>query len=299
MIDISDKTRTLRMAKAQAIVKVSPETMERIRRKEVPKGDVVEISRSVALLSAKKMPEMLPFCHNIPIEWIGVEIFMGDDEIKIEVTVKSIYKTGCEMEALFSAACAALNIYDMLKPIDKQIEIQHIRLLEKWGGKSDYVDKVPVEFKAGVLVISNSIFQGKKEDKAGKMIVEKLSSFQIKNIEYKVIPDDVDMIRDEILRWCDDGFNLIVTAGGTGLAPSDRTPEAVRPLIEREIPGIMEAARGYGQERTPYAMFSRGLAGLRGETLIICLPGSSRGVEESISALFPYVFRIFKMLKIK
>lgn len=202
------------------------------------------------------------------------------------------------MEALFSVTMCALNIYDMLKPIDKSIEITDIRVVEKKGGKSDFVEEIPEDFKVGVLVISDSIFAGKKSDKSGRIIVDKLKGLGIQNIEYKIVPDEKGMIEKEVLSWCEGGFDLILTTGGTGLSPRDTTPEAIKPLIEREIPAIMEVARTYGQERTPYAMLSRGISGIRGKTLIITLPGSSRGVEESMNALFPYVLHVFKVMKI-
>ena len=299
MIDITDKIKTLRVAKAQAVVKMSPETVSLIKNKEVPKGDVFEVSRAVAILSAKRVSEFLPFCHNIPVEWVGVEFDLKDEGIlKIEVTVKSIARTGCEMEALFSVMLCALNIYDMLKPVDKNIEITDIKVVEKKGGKSDFVEEIPEGFKVGVLVVSDSVFAGKKSDKSGKIIVDKLKGLGIQNIEYNIVPDEKTMIEKEVLSWCEGGFDLILTTGGTGLSPRDTTPEAVKPLIEREIPAIMEVSRVYGQERTPYAMLSRGIAGIRGKTLIITLPGSSRGVEESMNALFPYVLHLFKVMKI-
>ncbi len=297
MIDISSKIKTERIAKAQASVEISPETLKIIKEGRVPKGDVFEVSRATSILSAKKTSEILPFCHNIPIEWVDVKFEIKNNSILIETTVKSVSKTGCEMEALFAASVCALNIYDMLKPIDKQIRITDIKIVEKKGGKSDFVEEIPENFKSAVLVISDSVYSGKKQDKSGKIIVEKLKEIGIKSVEYKIVPDEADQISKEILNWCDRGFDLILTTGGTGLSPRDTTPEAVKPLIEKEIPAIMEASRAYGQERTPYSMLSRGIAGVRGKTLIITLPGSSRGAEESMNSLFPYVLHIFRMMK--
>lgn len=138
MVDITHKTATLRTAIAQAIVQVSSQkTIDAIKNKTVPKGDVFSMSKAAGLLGVKKTPELLPDCHPLPIEFTDITYEINDLQIKVLITVKTIYKTGVEVEAMHGASVVALNMYDMLKPIDKGIEIQNIRLLKKTGGKSD------------------------------------------------------------------------------------------------------------------------------------------------------------------
>ena len=200
------------------------------------------------------------------------------------------------MEALHGASIAALTIYDMLKPVDKSIEISAVKLDKKTGGKSDYADKYPAGLKASVIVISDSISAGKKHDKAGKAIIEKLEGINVSIDDYIIVPDEPDEIRGKVEEYCEKGVGLVITTGGTGLSDRDSTPEALKPVIEREVQGIMEAARSYGQERTPYSMLSRSIAGVKGKTLILALPGSTKGASESMDALFPHVLHIFKVL---
>ncbi|MDO6852185.1 cyclic pyranopterin monophosphate synthase MoaC [Cellulophaga lytica] len=138
MVDITHKAITLRTAVAQAVVKVSSQaTIDAINTKTVPKGDVFAMSKAAGLLGVKKTPDLLPDCHPLPIEYTDISYQINDLEITVLITVKTNYKTGVEVEAMHGASVVALNMYDMLKPIDKGIEIHHIRLLKKTGGKSD------------------------------------------------------------------------------------------------------------------------------------------------------------------
>lgn len=138
MVDITHKENTLRTAIAEALVVVgSPETIRAIEEGRVPKGDVFEMSKAAGLLGVKKTPDLLPDCHPIPIEATAIAYQIEGLQIRIRVTVKTVYKTGVEVEAMHGASVVALNLYDMLKPLDKEIEIRSIRLIEKRGGKSD------------------------------------------------------------------------------------------------------------------------------------------------------------------
>lgn len=140
MVDITAKQPTLRYARATAVVEVSrQETLDAIREKQVPKGDIFEMAKAAALFGIKKTPELIPDCHPLPIEYAAISYGQHEMAIHIFVEVKTFYKTGVEVEAMHGASIAALTMYDMLKPLDKGIVIRDIRLLEKRGGKSDHI----------------------------------------------------------------------------------------------------------------------------------------------------------------
>ena len=296
MIDITHKPTTLREATAEATVSVSlPETITAVKEKRVPKGDVLEAARVAGLFGIKRTSDMIPDCHPLPVESAALTFDVRDLSIVVTVKVRTIYRTGVEVEAMHGASIAALTIYDMLKPIDKGISIERIRLVEKKGGKSDWKDSFDKTPRAAVLIISDSVAAGRKEDKAGAAIIERLKKLGVEVAAQMVVADEPDVIAMQVKTWAMEKFDLILTTGGTGLSPRDRTPEAIAPILERDVPGIMEAARAYGQERMPLAMMSRGVAGMIDRTLVITLPGSTRGAQETMDALFPFVLHVIKV----
>ncbi|GAL65909.1 bifunctional molybdenum cofactor biosynthesis protein MoaC/MoaB [Jejuia pallidilutea] len=298
MVDITNKNTTLRTAVAQAVVKVSkPETIAAIKNDTVPKGNVFAMSKAAGLLGVKRTPDILPDCHPLPIEFTGVEYKINGLEITVLFTVKTIYKTGVEVEAMHGASVVALNMYDMLKPIDKGIEIHNIKLLHKKGGKSDFKDTFRKDITAAVVVCSDTISAGHKEEKAGKAIIKKLEECDVKVLEYVIIPDEKDTIQEKAKSYQKQGLDLVIYTGGTGLSGRDVTPEALLPILDRRIPGIEEAIRNYGQQRMPFSMLSRSVAGTLGDTLVLALPGSTNGAKESMDAIFPAVLHSFRILK--
>jgi cyclic pyranopterin monophosphate synthase len=296
MNNITHKATSLRKAIATAIVKTSQQTtIDAVLSKQVPKGDIFEFSRAAGLLAIKKTSDVIPDCHPLPIEFASISHRVEGLQIIIEVEVHTIYRTGVEVEAMHGASITALTIYDMLKPIDKQVEISTIKLIQKKGGKSDFKDKPPFELRCAVVVCSDSVSAGTKQDFAGKAIVQKLQQHGLSAASYVIIPDEFETIRSKAKQLSEEKYNLVIFTGGTGLYKRDVTPEAIEPLFTRPIPGIMEAARNYGQERMPYAMLSRGVSGFINNTLVLALPGSTRGAEETMDALFPYIIHIFRV----
>lgn len=296
MIDVSEKPDSYRTATAQALVYVSPKTMERVKDGNSPKGNLFEAAKISATIAVKKTFELIPYCHSIPIDAISVEFAVEKDFIKIAVGVKTVWKTGVEMEALTGASIGALTMYDMLKPIDENLKIESIKVLEKKGGiKNLYLKKDGKKLFAVVIVISDT--RNTETDQSGKIIINTLKEKGFEIVDYKVIPDNQKTIEEELKSYCNrSNIDIILTSGGTGIGPHDVTPEATKNIIEREIDGIEETLRNYGQQRTPTSMLSRQVAGIIGNTIIINLPGSTDAVTQSLCVLFPGILHAFKMI---
>jgi molybdenum cofactor synthesis domain-containing protein len=150
--------------------------------------------------------------------------------------------------------------------------------------------------KVTVLTLSDKGSQGKRKDKSGPLIAKIIKKIGGKIVSYEILPDEKNLIKKKLLSLCNK-VDLILTTGGTGLSPRDVTPEATLEVIKREIPGIPEAMRYKGLKKTPRAMISRAVAGIRGKTLIINLPGSPHAVEENLKVILPVLPHAIEKIK--
>jgi len=298
MVDVTHKPKTLRKASAEGLIKIQKETIDRVKNDSLPKGNLFDIARAAGLLGAKQTPMLIPHCHPVVIDYLEVNFKIDEaaGAINVSASGSSISRTGIEMEVLTAVSTALLTIYDLLKPIDKQMEITGIRLLDKKGGRKIKDTEKYSKFKAAVLVVSDSTAAGERKDNSGKIIKEMVESYNLPIGDYQIVPDEIDQIQEKVLGWINQDIPFIFTTGGTGLGPRDVTVEAIEEIAERKVEGIGEAMRSYGQERTLKAMLSRSFACTIQKSVVLCLPGSSAGARESLEAILPELFHARKMI---
>lgn len=298
MRDISNKPNTRREARAEAWVRMPDDCRDRIEHGTIDKGDVREAARVAGLMGIKRCADLLPHCHPIPLQKSSVEFELTDAGLRIEATVSTIGPTGVEMEALTGVNIAALTVYDMLKPhAGMNLSIEGVRLLEKTGGKSDFARRLKQPLAASIITISSAVASGGKPDRAADSLAEALTDAGFEPIQRVQLGPEPEAIKQAVAAAVVQDCALIATVGSSGLAFDDCGVETVAPLLDREIPGIMEAARAFGQQRTPLALISRGVAGQIGKSLVMTLPGSQAGVIESWQAVAVGVLHAIKVIR--
>ncbi len=294
MVDVTDKIATVRMAKAEGKISMLPETIIAIQEEALPKGNVLTTAKIAGIQSAKKTAEMIPMCHQLNLSFVDIEFEILEDAILIKSTVKTKEATGVEMEALSAVSGAALTIYDMCKAMDKTMTIGEIKLVKKVGGKSDHA--TGYRPKVGVVTLSDSISSGKGVDKSGPILLNGFKNAGCLVDHSIVLPDGSEELIPTIKNWIQNGVELIITTGGTGLGPRDLTIEMLEKAFDSKLPGVEQALHAYGRGKVKTAMLSRLTAGVVNGAIVICLPGSTGAVKDALKVLVPTIFHSFHMM---
>lgn len=310
MVDVGDKAVTTRTATAEGIFRTRPDVVTMVAGDDLGKADVLATARLAGIGAAKKTSELIPLCHQIPLNSVKVHFDLDADAgaIHVSATAKTTGKTGVEMEALTAVSVAGLTLHDMVKAVDPLATMDGVRLAAKTGGKrgnwSREVENprgndddntaassghpagpaVLDEGRTGVVVVSSTAAsRGDRTDTTGPIIESWLVERGFSPVEVHVVADaEIDVALTEQIRRSP---AVLLTTGGTGVAPDDRTPEATAPHLTLPLPGVVEAMRARGLAATPTAAMSRALAGFAGRTLVANLPGSTGGVRDGLAVL--------------
>jgi len=280
MVDVGGKAVTARSATASGRFVTTAEVIALVRADGMPKADVLATARIAGIQGAKKTSELIPLCHPLPLSSINVDFTFDETSIVVTATAKTTGQTGVEMEALTAVAIAGLTLHDMVKAVDAGATMTDVRVVEKRGGKSDRAAVVPNT--AIVLVSSTRSAAGTQDDTTGPRIAAWLDERHY-STQTEVVAD-AD-IHTALAAAVAAHPAVIITTGGTGASPTDRTPEATAAVLDVELPGVAEAIRALGLTKTPTAALSRALAGVAGGTVVVNLPGSPGGVKDGLSVL--------------
>lgn len=294
MKNVGMKPESYRVAKATAELFAPVSGLQLLADGDTEKGDAFKTARIAGILAAKRTDELIPLCNPLPIHHVDVTFELLSDRVLVHAMVETIAPTGVEMEALTAASLAALTIYDMLKPHceSDDLWIGQCKLDSKKGGASQFSCQLRQPVAAAIIVLSDTVAAGKKPDTAGRAVMQTLTEAGFDPIHYQIIPDDAEQLKQLVIEFTQ-SYGCIITVGGTGIGKRDITVDTLEPLLERKLNGIMEAARAFGQRRTPYASMSRGVAGYIDRSLVLTLPGSRGGASESMAAILPALVHIF------
>jgi cyclic pyranopterin phosphate synthase len=305
MVDVGAKPVTARTAIARGRLVTTREVVGLVRADSLPKADVLATARIAGIMGAKRTSDLIPLCHQIPLSRVSIDFVLGEDSISIEASAATRAQTGVEMEALTAVAIAGLTLHDMVKAVDPGATLTDVALRFKSGGtngvwKAAEPSRAPAPASTGVaqssadvtsertavvIVASTLGSRGEREDTTGPVIASWLRERGFRTPDPRVVADAA--IADAIAAAVREAPSVILTTGGTGVSPTDATPEATAAVLERDLVGVSELLRRRGEAATPLAALSRGRAGTVGRSIIVNLPGSPGGVRDGLDVLAP------------
>ena len=315
MADVRRKRVTARRAVAIGELNAGPAAFAQIVQRRLPKGDAMVMAEIAGLQGAKNASQLMPLCHPLPLEYIDVrcEPITERHAVRVYCEVATFARTGVEMEALAGASAALLTLYDLTKPVEPALSIGGVRLLFKEGGKKGLwlhpdgmsdaerdhykprgVTKLD-NVSAAVITLSDRASRGEYSDASGPLLVERLRELGANVSDVELHPDEPGPLAERLRALAEQGVQLVLCTGGTGLGPRDRTPEALAIVADRHIDGIGELFRSESSQHTPLAWLSRAQAVLIDTTLVIALPGSAKAVAQGMDILAPILAHALSM----
>ena len=307
MADVRAKRVTRRRAVAVGELHAGAEAFAQIAERLLPKGDALALAEIAGLQGAKQASALMPLCHPLPLDLVRLRCLAvpARQAIRVYCEVATEARTGVEMEALAGVNAALLTIYDLTKPVQPALRIEGIHLLFKEGGKSGlwicpeglsdeeqafYAPRAPASLAGAICAIvtlSDRAADGAYADRSGPALREAIESLGGTLRDQSVMADDPAALQAHLAALAGQGVRLCLCSGGTGLGPRDQTPEALRALGGRDVPGLAELFRAESAAFTPYAWLSRGNVVLWKGMLIVALPGSPKAARQALDILGP------------
>jgi len=315
MADVRRKRITARRAVAVGELSAGAAAFAQIVERRLPKGDAMVMAEIAGLQGAKNASQLMPLCHPLPLEYIDVrcEPVAERHAIRVYCEVATFARTGVEMEALAGASAALLTLYDLTKPVEPALSFGGVRLLFKEGGKKGLwlhpegmSDAERERYKprgvakldnvsAAVITLSDRASRGEYADASGPLLAERLRELGANVSDVELHPDEPAPLAERLRELSEQGVQLILCTGGTGLGPRDHTPEALAIVADRQVDGIGELFRSESSQHTPMAWLSRAHAVLIGNTLVIALPGSAKAAAQGMDILAPILAHALSM----
>ena len=307
MADVRRKRITARRAVAVGSLQAGPQAFALLVERRLPKGDALMLAEVAGLQGAKQAATLIPLCHPLMLELVRVRCvpIASSHSVRVYCEVATEARTGVEMEALAGVSAALLTLYDLCKPIEPALQIEGIHLLFKQGGKRGlwicpqglddaeqafYQPQEPPQLggaACAVVTLSDRAQSGDYADRSGPILQAGLEQIGGKLLDYRVLADDPAALQTHLHALRQQGVRLCLCTGGTGLGPRDHTPEALRGLGGREVPGLAEWFRQASSVHTERAWLSRANAVLLEDMLVISLPGSAKAAEQALDILAP------------